>query len=517
MSEQTITTKDPEFQGIRAFFWPIHAYELKKFLPMGFMLFLMTFIYVILRDTKDTLIITAPNSGAEAIAYLKLYVMTPVTVLFVLGYIALSKVLSRQGLFYAIFIPFLLFFWAFSSFIYPNRETLHLSSEAISALQMQYPNFAYAMPALGNWSYSLFYILAALWPAAIITMLFWQFANEIMTVKDAKRFYILLVVFANLGLMLGGYVIINEQQSNQQIVDLLSTNGIQLDPGTAWETTLESLMAWISLAGFFILVLYAVMNRTILKDERFYKPTKTESGQVIDKPQLPFVKSLVEIFKSPYLWLMIGIIFAYATSTYITNTLWKGQIAIAFPSPGEYNNFMAESSMSGGIISGILLIFAAYIILHRCSWFTAAVITPVLLLISSLAFFGFVAYANGQDPTMPFMGSTISKAVAWMGAWQKTLIKSLGLYWVTLQIAYIPLNQDLKVKGKAVVDVFFKRLSLPAGAVIMSNLQMSSGGAAFSTMTPLLALIMIVIVGFWIWCLRSLSHRFEALNKESEA
>ena len=41
-----------QFSKIRAFFWPIHGYELKKFLPMGLMMFCALFNYTIVRNAK---------------------------------------------------------------------------------------------------------------------------------------------------------------------------------------------------------------------------------------------------------------------------------------------------------------------------------------------------------------------------------------------------------------------------------------------------------------------------------
>ena len=66
-------SKEPEFSKVRSLLWPIHNYELKKLLPMFLMFFFISFNYTILRDTKDTLIVTAPGSGAEALPFLKVW------------------------------------------------------------------------------------------------------------------------------------------------------------------------------------------------------------------------------------------------------------------------------------------------------------------------------------------------------------------------------------------------------------------------------------------------------------
>ena len=73
-----------EFGRWRSFFWPVHTFELKKILPMLLMFFCISFNYTILRDTKDTLIVTAPGSGAEAIPFIKVWLVVPSAIIFML-------------------------------------------------------------------------------------------------------------------------------------------------------------------------------------------------------------------------------------------------------------------------------------------------------------------------------------------------------------------------------------------------------------------------------------------------
>src|ERR1700733_7193429 len=123
-----------EFSGWRAALWPIHGYELKKFLPLSFIMFCLLFNYTLLRDTKDTLVVN--SAGAGAISFLKLYCVTPAAILFVLIYVKLTNVLSRENVFYAIITPFLIFFGAFAFIIYPNLHVLHPNVESVTALKV---------------------------------------------------------------------------------------------------------------------------------------------------------------------------------------------------------------------------------------------------------------------------------------------------------------------------------------------------------------------------------------------
>ena len=61
--------------------------------------FLIAFNYTILRNAKDTLLVTAPGSGAEVIPFIKLWVVLPMAVFFMLIYAKLSNTLSKKALF----------------------------------------------------------------------------------------------------------------------------------------------------------------------------------------------------------------------------------------------------------------------------------------------------------------------------------------------------------------------------------------------------------------------------------
>jgi AAA family ATP:ADP antiporter len=80
-----------EFTGWRKLLWPIHSFEIKKFLPMGIMMFCILFIYTVLRDTKDAILVNAPGAGAESLAFAKGIGVTISAVLFMILYTKAAK------------------------------------------------------------------------------------------------------------------------------------------------------------------------------------------------------------------------------------------------------------------------------------------------------------------------------------------------------------------------------------------------------------------------------------------
>lgn len=55
-----------------------------------------------------------------------------------------------------------------------------------------------------NWTFSLFFCVAELWGAVVISVLFWTLANEVCTVKEAKAIYPLMGIAANVALVAAG-------------------------------------------------------------------------------------------------------------------------------------------------------------------------------------------------------------------------------------------------------------------------------------------------------------------------
>ncbi|MDR0715630.1 MAG: NTP/NDP exchange transporter, partial [Puniceicoccales bacterium] len=164
----TTTKQQSEFRGLRKIFLPIHTYELKKAVPMGLIFFFILFNYTCVRNIKDSLIVTAPNSGAEVLSFLKGYCVMPAAVLFMLIYAKASDILSNEKLFYATLSPFILFFGAFGFLIYPNLDVLHPAASTVASWQANCSKaFYWPIAIVGNWSYALFFILAELWGSTI--------------------------------------------------------------------------------------------------------------------------------------------------------------------------------------------------------------------------------------------------------------------------------------------------------------------------------------------------------------
>lgn len=81
-------------------------------------------------------------------------------------------------------------------------------------------------------------------------------------------------------------------------------------------------------------------------------------------------------------------------------------------------------------------------------------------------------------------------------------------------MAYIPLDEEVKTKGKAAIDVICNPLGKSGGALIQQFMIIGLGSLAAST--PYLGVILLGIVLAWINAANSLNKQFTELEAASQ-
>lgn len=495
---------EPEFSKLRQAIWPIHNEELKKFIPMALIMLFILFNYTILRDTKDALIATAPGSGPEVIPFLKGFFVMPAAILFVVIYSRLCNIFSAEKIFYLLISIFLAFFALFAFVLYPAHDILHPHPQTLAQWQQTYPNFKFMFSVIGVWTYSLFYVSSELWGSAMISLLFWQFANEVIRAKEAKRFYPLFILIANVALIFSG-----------TIVTIFSDIQKNVPKGVdAWGISLKYLASAVVLAGICAMLIYRYMHKSVLTDPKYYNP-KEEKVPTKKKAKLGVMDSFKYIFQSPYIGLIASLVLCYGVSINLIEILWKKQLSLHFLNdPNGYNSFMGQFSRWTGITT-IAIIFGTKNVINRFGWFTGAVITPMVLLISGTIFFALVLVGDMTSPITLALGVSSTYLAVIVGAIQNIFTKGTkyALFDPTKEMAYIPLDKELKTKGKAAVDVIGGRLGKAAGGYTLAFLLVITAGDAM-TVAPYLAFVVMAILLVWLFCVAALNKRYLRLNQE---
>lgn len=494
---------------LRQIFWPIKRSEMKLFVPMALMMLCVLFNFGALRSVKDSLVV--PNIGAEAISFLKLWLVLPSTVLFTVIYVKLSNRFNYEHLFYIILSFFLGFFLLFTYILFPNQEIYHPSADTINQLALSYPNFQWFIHIAGKWSYALMYVFCELWSVIIINLLFWQYANHIFDTNSAKRFYPFLGVIGNIGLILAGNVLVSFSDFSR-VADRHILDTYQNNIHYQCEFVLKPVMLSIIFSGITAMVLYRYIESYVMKDFRIKSSFKIKKEEKT-KTKLSFVESIKLLLTSKYIGHVIVLVLCYGFLINILEGPWKYRVKQLYPNTIDYMNFMGYFNIAMGT-SCVLFMFIGSNILRKSSWLFSALITPYMIGCTGLIFFIFVIWEND----IAFLGvnfDPIYFAVI-IGAMQNILSKSTkySLFDSTKEMAYIPLSLELRTKGKAAVEVIGLKFGKSLGAFIQSFAFILMPFFTFDSVTTYLLIIFVIVVLLWIWNITALNAEYIKMSNK---
>ncbi|MDX2050642.1 MAG: Npt1/Npt2 family nucleotide transporter [Rickettsiaceae bacterium] len=477
--------------------WPIENKELPKFIPMAFMMFLLLLNYSMLRSIKDGFVVT--HIGPEAISFLKTYVVLPSAIIAMVIYAQLCNLMSQQNVFYVITAFFAAYLTFFALVLYPDPDSYHPNTEFIHSLAEAYPNFQWFIKIAGKWTYASFYTMAELWGSIMISLLFWQFANQITKTLEAKRFYSMFGMLGNFGLIMTSVVL-----SGSLSEDDTPSLGFEFVLGIAVVSTL------------LIMVTYWWMQKNILTNPLYYEPAEKKNKK--KKEKLSLIDSAKLIFSSRYLGLIAVLVFAYGISINLVEGVWKAKLKLLYPTVSGYTIYMGNFQKWQGI-GAILFMIVGSNILRLLPWRVAALFTPLMILVTGSAFFAFIIFDNIIAGSVSMIIATSPLALAVLiGAVQNVLSKATkySLFDATKEMAYIPLDDELKTKGKAAVDVVGGRLGKSGGGIIQSTTFILFPALSFVEATPFFGLIFVLIVVIWAFAVNTLSKDYEsALENKS--
>jgi ATP:ADP antiporter, AAA family len=469
------------------------------------MIFFFNFNYMILKDTKEPLIVTASGSGAETLAFLKMWAVLPLAFIFMIVFAKLSNVYKKQTLFYGTVIFFISFFALFGFVLYPLKDSLHPIQFA-DKLQTILPIGLKGFIAIfRNWTFSLYYAMAELWGSVGLSLLFWGFANDITSVKESKRFYTLFALGASLAMLFSGPIVIYFSQIRKYLP-------ASSDP---WSFSLKCFTSIVVLGGLIIMGLYWWINKNVITDKRFYNPD-IQKNLKKEKPKMTLRQAFKHLSRSKYFRLMAVLVIGYAVCNLFVEMVWKSQLKIQFPNPNDYSIFRGYYTTITSICSFIMLLFVGGNIFRKSGWRTAAIITPFAFLIGGIAFFSFVVFRSNLTGMIAFFGTTPVFLAVVFGVIQNVFSKSCksSLFEPSKEMLYIPLDQEAKTKGKAALDVLVVKLGKAGGSFTLQGLIIFLGSLVAAT--PYIAVLLIAMVISWIGAVNRLDKQMKKDEKQKQ-
>ncbi|MFK7973508.1 MAG: Npt1/Npt2 family nucleotide transporter [Rickettsiaceae bacterium] len=486
---------------LRSIFWPIHSTELAKFIPIASLMFFIIFNQNVLRILKDSILIS--EVSAEITSFSKLYVVTPMAAIFVIVYTKLINHLPIHKIFYYLAAIFVGFYTIFAFVIYPNIDTFHMDRELLHALMIEHPHFKWYIATVGNWSYVVFYALSELWPNVFYVLMFWQIANEITKTSEAKRFYTLFSLFGNSSLILVGFLMMNLSGDNSIINKLftVSNNKIILTQVSISMVIISSILA--------CLIVRYITKKLIQGPLELSANIATKST----RPKMDLVTSFKYIMRSKYLWLMLICSASFGLSMNLVEAVWKAKIKELYPTVSSYAAFNSLYILWTGITIIIMTIIGNNV-MRRSSWFAAAVISPLIILVTGTMFFILVVF---DDIIIEFFDGVILMSplalAVFVGAVQNVLSKGskYSILDTSTQMLYIPLDQELRTKGKAAVDVISPKIGKSASGLVQSMIFTILPMATYGSIASSLMVIFIIVCVMWIYAVKKVYFEYQKI------
>lgn len=505
-----LAEKPPQFNLLRSIFWPIHRSEAKKVLSMLLLLFLLCVCYGILRNLKDTIVLTAKHSGAEVIPFIKVWGMLPAVFIATWVYTRLRRYFNKECAFYVLVSSFLAYFLLFAFVLYPNSEQLHLHKlgEQLGAILPK--GFQGFIALIRNWTFTSFYIISELWAVMVMAVLYWGFVNDVTHVNEAKRTYGLLNIGSNIAPMIGGSLALLVSQS----VALPFLSFITDE----WNHTLCQLILLVTVLGIFSMGFYWWINRyAIPKEDKQEVVKKQKEGEEEPKKErLSLRESIKYILRSRYLVPLAIIVLGYNISINFTDVLWKEQLRRFFSDPKEMFEHMNKITLWTGVFATMGgMLFS--IMVTRLGWTFTAVLTPLIMTVMGIGFFTFLFC---QDILFAFssavFGLTPFAVTVYCGSLQNCLSKAAkySVFDATKELAFLPLSPESKLKGKSAIDGLGSGIGKSGSSLTYQGFIIALGSVTLST--PYISGILFIILGAWIYSVISLGKQFKVKTAAEE-
>jgi len=481
----------------------ISSNELKKMLPLAIMFFMVLFNYTILRNTKDVLIVTDPRSGAETIPFLKTYVLLPGTIGFFALYVRLCAACSQAAILYITTTFFLVFFGVFAFVMYPMKDILHPNGFCDWLLEVLPASFLGPVAMIRLWTFSLFYLMAELWGSVVLSLLFWSFANQVCSVAEAKKFYPLFGMFANVALVVSGNFV--------TYVAELRKNSPQQEGVDPWQMSLIYLITGCLISGGFLLAAFAYMQRYVVNDPTLVEQSQTTKAK--SKSKMSMGESIKYLADSPYILDLGVLVIGYGMAINLIEVTWKSRLKLQYPEANDYAAFMGKYSSATGSCT-IILMLVGQRTLAWFGWGFTAMCTPVVCLATGVCFFSLILFPTLWDPVAVSLGVDALMLSVLVGTAQNVGTKATkyGMFDPTKEMAYIPLDAEQKTKGKAAIDVIASRMGKSGGSLIQQFLILFLG--TLSACAPYIGVFLLVITLVWMRAVGRLNVQFLALTSK---
>jgi AAA family ATP:ADP antiporter len=201
--------------------------------------------------------------------------------------------------------------------------------------------------------------------------------------------------------------------------------------------------------------------------------------------------------------------------------IWKAEIKELLKITGDQTIsavIYGAQGIYGGIATIVLTLFFSAPIMNR-GWRFAASFTPIVALVCTVVFFSFLYFQDSLGVITNMFNTTPIMMAVMFGLANVVFIKSAKyiLFDPTKERAYIPLDEESKVRGKAAVDGVGSRLGKSLGSFLLTMVLVPFFGdnLIVNVRYHVLFILIIILVG-WLIAINKLSIKYNELTEEHE-
>ncbi len=244
----------------------------------------------------------------------------------------------------------------------------------------------------------------------------------------------------------------------------------------------------------------------------------TFKNQRTDILKLSMKDSAKMVLSSKYLGFICILMISYSTTVNLIEGLWMSRAKALYPETVDFMNYQGTVLFWTGI-STLFFIFIGSSIIRYLGWFWGAVMPPMMIFIAGSVFFtSVVAEEYVSDLIYGLLHISPLMFVVIIGGLQNVIGKGAkyALFDATKELVYIPLDKEMKIKGKAAVDVLGPKIGKSAGAVLQMVTFMMFPSATHEGIAGFLMSIFVVVCLFWIYGVARLNSEYSKKLKSME-
>lgn len=467
--------------------FPIKRQEWILFALMFLVICLINVNFSVLRSMRNAMVVAGKGGSSSFIPYFELFGTFPASILLTWALSRLMRFFSFRFIFVVTMVFFLSFFVLFALVIYPQKEAIQILLEQKVG---QFFGLTRFKVIFTHWPDMVFYIMSELWKVALLSVIFWGFINQNLSLDKAKRFYPSLMLGGSTGAILAGPItVVCTSQITWNLFPLSAHR---------WQHSLTLLTGCLFLCGLLTLFVFGFLFRKLNQSSSFTPPSKKPLRK---KEKLPFSRQLLSLsssmrylLKSPYLCALLLLVVAEYISYALGELIFYETLKSIYPLRSDYCKYMGNLTFWTGITTSFFALVLTPYFLQKYRWIYSAMVAPILMVIMTFVFF-FPLYCGR---TGLISTQTAASLAVFLGSLHFCVGRSIKytFFDATKELAFIPLDQEGQVKGKLIIDGMGSRLGRGSSSFLSIVLFLFMGGPTESAIFA-----GIIAISFAIMCI----------------